>query len=181
MNLEQAMKQDFPLSKVYGLLETGPVVLITTAWNGMRDVMTQSWHMMIEFEPPIVACVVSDANYSFGLLDGSGECAINIPTFEMAEKVVGCGNSSGRDIDKFEVFSLKSEKASLISAPLIDECYANLECRVIDRMPVYGLFILEVLKAWMNPEAKAPRTMHHKGHGEFMIAGETVTLPSKMK
>ncbi len=175
------MKRDFPLDEVYGLLETGPVVLITTAWNGTQDVMTQSWHMMIEFEPPVIACVVSNANYSFGLLDKSGECAINIPTFELADKVVACGNSSGRDIDKFEAFSLKREKASLISAPLIDECYANLECRVIDRVQTYGIFILEVLKAWVNQDLKAPRTMHHRGHGEFMIAGETIRLPSKMK
>lgn len=175
------MKQDFSLSEVYGLLETGPVVLITTAWKNRQDVMTQSWHTMIEFEPPVVACVVSQANYSFELLAGSGECAINIPTFEMAEKVAGCGNSSGRDIDKFAAFSLERAKASKIDAPLLEECYASLECRVKDKMPDYELFILEVVKAWVDPSVKDPRTLHHRGHGEFMIAGETVLLPSKMK
>ena len=102
--------ENFQLSGVYGLLETGPVVLIATAWEGKENVMTQSWHTMIEFEPPIVACVVSAANYSHELLSKSGECSINIPTFEMAEKAVGCGNSSGRDTDKFRAFSLKRKR-----------------------------------------------------------------------
>ena len=60
--------KDLPLSKVYQLLEPGPVVLLTTAYKGRANVMTMSWHMMIEFEPPLVACVVSNANHSFAAL-----------------------------------------------------------------------------------------------------------------
>ena len=56
------------LSKVYQLLEPGPVVLLTTARKGRANVMTMSWHMMVEFEPPLVACVVSSANHSFAAL-----------------------------------------------------------------------------------------------------------------
>lgn len=37
------MKKSFPLSKVYGLLEPGPVVLVTTAQNGRANIMTFSW------------------------------------------------------------------------------------------------------------------------------------------
>ncbi len=49
--------KELPLSKVYQLLEPGPVVLLTTARRGRANVMAMSWHMMIEFEPPQVACV----------------------------------------------------------------------------------------------------------------------------
>ena len=62
-----------PLSKVYQLLEPGPVVLLTTARKGRANVMTMSWHMMVEFEPPLVACVVSGANYSFAALQATKE------------------------------------------------------------------------------------------------------------
>src|ERR1035437_8543887 len=58
-----AMLKDLPLSKVYQLLEPGPVVLLTTAHKGRANVMTMYWHMMVEFEPPLVACVVSNADY----------------------------------------------------------------------------------------------------------------------
>ena len=176
-------KRLFPLSKVYGLLEPGPVVMVTTALKGKSNIMTMSWHMMMEFEPPTVGCVISNRNYSFEILKSTKECVINIPTVELAEKVVACGNTSGRGVDKFEAFGLTPVPASIVAAPLIDECYANLECRVMDAGLVakYNFFILEVLKAWIDPTIKDPRTIHHRGRGAFIVAGETIKLPSKMK
>ncbi len=142
-------KKSYPLSKVYGLLEPGPVVLVTTARNGRANIMTMSWHTMMEFEPPLVGCIISNRNYSFGLLKATKECVINIPTVELAEKVVGCGNTSGATIDKFKQFCLTSKPASRVGAPLIEECYAKLECRVVDTRMVakYCMFVVEVIKA----------------------------------
>ncbi|WP_293605457.1 flavin reductase family protein [Polaromonas sp. UBA4122] len=176
-------KRSFPLSKVYGLLEPGPVVLLTTAHKGAANVMTMSWHTMMEFEPPLVGCVVSNRDFSFDALKATRQCVLNIPTVELAAKVVGCGNTSGRRVDKFKSFGLTPEPASLVGAPLIAECYANLECRVVDTrlMNRYNFFVLEVLKAWIDPACKEPRTLHHRGRGVFIVAGETIKLPSKMK
>jgi flavin reductase (DIM6/NTAB) family NADH-FMN oxidoreductase RutF len=176
-------KRTLPLAKVYGLLEPGPVVLLSTAHRGRTDVMTLSWHMMIEFVPPLVGCLVSNRNFSFELLRRSGEGVINIPTLDLAERVVAVGNCSGREVDKFAAFGLTARPAKLVQAPLVGECYANLECRVADRRLVnqYNLFILEVVQAWIDPAVKAPRTLHHRGGGLFMIAGETVRLRSRMK
>lgn len=176
-------KKSFPLSKVYGLLEPGPVVMVTTASKDRANIMTLSWHTMIDFEPPIVACVISNRNYSFDILKATKECVINIPTVELAERVVGVGNISGRKVDKFKTFSFTPAPASCVKPPLINECYANLECKVVDGKMVakYNLFILEVLKAWIDPAKKYPQTIHHLGKGTFMVAGETIKLPSKMK
>lgn len=173
----------FPLSKVYGLLEPGPVVLLTTARDGRDNIMAMSWHTMLEFEPPLVACVVSNRSHSHGVLKATKECVIGIPTVEIAEKVVACGNTSGTRTDKFQKFGLTPKPASLVSAPLIEECYANLECRVADTrmVPKYCLFVVEVIKAWVNPAIKNPRTIHHMGQGNFMVAGEWIRLKSKMK
>ena len=145
--------------------------------------MTMSWHTMMDFEPPIVGCVVSNRNFSFNILKATKECVINIPTVELVGQVVSCGNTSGREIDKFKTFGLTTSAASQVTPPLINECYANLECRVVDaRMAAkYNFFILEVVKAWIDPSRKQPRTIHHKGRGVFMIAGQTIKLPSKMK
>src|ERR1035441_3715426 len=98
--------KELPLSMVYQLIEPGPVVLLTTAHKGRANVMTMPWHMMVEFERPLVARVVSSANHSFAALQATGECVIAIPARKMAPKVVKVGNSSGRDIDKFEAFGL---------------------------------------------------------------------------
>lgn len=176
-------KRSFPLSKVYGLLEPGPVVLLTTARKGAANVMTMSWHTMMEFEPPLVGCVVSNRDFSFDALKATRQCVLNIPTAELAVKVVGCGNTSGRRVDKFTSFGLTPEPALLVGAPLIAECYASLECRVVDTRLVnrYNFFVLEVLKAWIDPACKDPRTLHHRGRGVFIVDGETIKLPSKMK
>lgn len=176
-------KRSFPLSKVYRLLEPGPVVMVTTASKGRTNIMTMSWHTMIDFEPPIVGCVVSERSHTFGVLKATGECVLNIPTVELAPKAVACGNASGRKVDKFKAFGLTAAAASRVKAPLIDECYANLECRVVDTRMTgrYNLFILEVLKAWIDPSLKLPKTIHHLGGGSFMVAGKTIRLPSKMK
>ena len=177
------LKKSFPLSKVYGLLEPGPVVMVTTANRGRSNIMTMSWHTMMEFEPPLVGCVISNRGYTFGLLKATKECVINIPTMVIAEKVVGCGNVSGSKIDKFERFNLTPKPASQVGAPLIEECYANLECRVADTKMVnaYSFFVLEVVKAWIDPAVKNPRTLHHFGKGNFMVAGERIKLKSRMK
>ena len=172
-----------PLSKVYQLLEPGPVVLLTTARKGRANVMTMSWHMMVEFEPPLVACVVSSANYSFAALRATGECVIAVPARTLAAKVVKVGNSSGRDLDKFAAFDLTPLAAERVAPPLVAECFANLECRVADRRLVnrYNLFILEVLKAWIDPAQKNPKTIHHHGYGKFVVDGATITLKSRMR
>ena len=176
-------KKRLALSKAYGLLETGPVVMITTSLKGRPNVMTQSWHTMMEFEPPLVACVVSGRNYSFEALRATKECVINIPTREIAEKAVKCGNVSGRNVDKFKAYGLTAVPASQVAAPLIAECYASLECRVADARLAnkYNFFVLQVVEAWVDPAEKNPRTLHHRGNGLFMVAGPSIQLRSAMK
>jgi flavin reductase (DIM6/NTAB) family NADH-FMN oxidoreductase RutF len=176
-------KKSFPLSRVYGLLEPGPVVLVTTVKEGKCNVMTMSWHTMLEFEPPLVGCVISNRDYTFKILKATRECVIAIPAVDLAGTVVKIGNTSGRDINKFKKYGLTTMPASLVRPPLISECFANLECRVIDTSMVnkYNFFVLEVLRAWINPSVKKPQTIHHLGKGFFMVAGKTIKFPSKMK
>lgn len=176
-------KKVLPLSKVYQLLEPGPVIMVTTADRGKANIMTMSWHMMVDFEPPIVALVMSDRNYSFAALKKTKECVINIPTVELIEKVVGVGNTTGAQVDKFKKFGLSQEQASLVNVPMISECYAHLECKVIDTKMAakYNIFIVEVLKAWITPSKKRQRTIHHCGNGVFVVDGDIIKLPSKKK
>ena len=174
--------KNLPLAKVYQLLEPGPVVLLTTSHKGRANVMTMSWQTMVEFEPPLIACVVSNGNYSFAALRATKECVIALPALELAPKVVAIGNCSGRDVDKFKRFGLTPTPAARVAPPLVVECFANLECRVVDTHVVnkFNLFVLEVLKAWSDPEQKNPKTIHHCGHGKFVVDGELIKLKSNM-
>ena len=175
--------KDLPLAKVYQLLEPGPVVLLTTSARGRANVMTMSWHMMVEFEPPLIACVVSSADFSFAALKATKQCVIAIPALKLAQKVADVGNCSGREVAKFEKVGLTPRKASRVAAPLVAECFANLECRVVDTRLVnkYNLFVLEVLKAWVDPKQKNPQTVHHRGYGRFVVDGSVIRLKSRMR
>ena len=174
--------KDLPLGKVYQLIEPGPVVMLTTAQRGRADIMTMSWHMMVDFEPPLIACVVSEADYSFAALRTTRECVIAISAAGLASKVVKVGNTSGRDIDKFAAFGLTKLPAEKVKAPLVAECFANIECGVTDTRLVtrYNLFLLEGVKAWIDPKQISPKTIHHRGYGTFVVDGETIKLKSKM-
>lgn len=178
-----AKKKLFRLGNFYRLLEPGPVVLVTTHYKDKSNVMPLSWHMMIDFDPPIFAMVLSNRNFSFNLLKKSKECVINIPTVEIIKQVIACGNTTGRKIDKFTKFKLTPVKASKVKAPLIEQCYANLECKVIDSKlsEKYNIFILKGLKAWIDPSKSNPKTIHHEGKGTFIVATKRIKTKSSVK
>ncbi|MET1024080.1 MAG: flavin reductase family protein [Pseudoxanthomonas sp.] len=166
-------KQDFPVQQVRRFLEPGPVVLVSTAHAGARDVMTMGWHMVMAFSPSLLACVISSANHSFELARASRQCVINLPTEELLDTVVRIGNCSGTDVDKFDAFGLTAQKATQVDAPLIAQCHASFECRLHDDALVerHNLFVWEVVKAHVAPTPKVPRTVHYRGDGQFMVSG----------
>jgi len=171
-------KRDFPVSEIRRFLEPGPVVLVSSAWRGERNIMTMGWHLVMEFSPSLIGCLISSGNYSYELVRRSRECMINVPTVELARQVVGIGNCSGAEVDKFKKFKLTAVAAELVKAPLIAECYANLECRLVDGRlrEKYNFFIFEVVKAHAAVAPKYPKTIHYRGDGMFMVAGRSLNL-----
>jgi flavin reductase (DIM6/NTAB) family NADH-FMN oxidoreductase RutF len=175
-------KKDFPVAKIRRFLEPGPIVLVSSAYRGQTNIMTMGWHMVMELEPSLVGCYIWSENHSFEMIRKSKECVINIPTTTLATKVVGIGNSSGRDIDKFQKFGLTGVPASKVKVPLIAECYANFECRLVDASLIkkYSLFIFEVVKAHVARSPTYPKTMHYRGDGVFMISGANTSKFRRM-
>jgi flavin reductase (DIM6/NTAB) family NADH-FMN oxidoreductase RutF len=174
--MKRYAKKDLPVSNIRRFLEPGPIVLVSSAWQGHKNIMTMGWHMVLEFEPSLVGCYIWSENHSFEMIRKSRQCVINIPTVELARTVVGIGNSSGRQIDKFATFKLTAAQGEKVTAPLIQECYANFECRLADSSLIrkYGIFIFEVVKAHAAVSPRFPKTMHYRGDGLFMLSGPTV-------
>jgi len=137
----------------------------------------------MEFTPSLVGCMIAGGNYSFGLIRSSRECVINLPTTRLVDEVVGIGNCSGQFVDKFEKFGLTAVQASAVAAPMIKECHANFECRLVDDSLIkkYNFFIFEVVKAHVAPSPKHPETIHYTGDGVFMVAGKTISRRSQFK
>jgi flavin reductase (DIM6/NTAB) family NADH-FMN oxidoreductase RutF len=172
----------FPVDKVYRLMEPSPIVLLTTFHRGRPNVMTMGFHMMVQHEPPLLGAVIGPWDYSFKALKATRECVIAIPGADLAEKVVEIGNCSGEDINKFDKFNLSGKPAQDVRAPLIKQCIANIECNVVDTRMVnrYNLFILQAVKAWVNPARKEQRTLHHQGNGTFKVDGKMIDLRDRM-
>jgi flavin reductase (DIM6/NTAB) family NADH-FMN oxidoreductase RutF len=176
-------KVDLPVSQVRRYLEPGPVVLVTSAHGGARNIMTMGWHTVMEFTPSLIGCVIAAGNHSFELIRRSRECVINLPTTALTDEVVGIGNTSGADIDKFAEFALTPAKARLVRAPLIHECYANFECKLADDALVeqYNFFIFKVVKAHVAQSPRHPETLHYIGNGVFMVSGKIISRRADFK
>lgn len=176
-------KKTFPVDRIRRFLEPGPIVLISSAHKGQRDIMTAGWHMMLGFSPSLVGCFVWDQNYSFSLIRRSKECVINIPTLDLVDAVIGIGNTHGPKPDKFDKFGLTPAEASKVDAPLITECFASFECKLVDASLIkkYSLFVFEVVKAHVASSPKYPKTMHYRGDGVFMFAGRSVSYRRRFK
>lgn len=176
-------KSDFPVSQVRHYLEPGPIVLVSSAWKGRTNIMTLGWQTVMEFTPSLVGLMISAGNTSFEMIRNSRECVINLPTTALTDTVVGIGNTSGQEIDKFVHFALTAEKALRVKAPLIGECHANFECRLADDVLVerYNFFIFEVVKAHVSASPKHPQTLHYTGDGEFMVSGKVISRRAQFK
>lgn len=176
-------KASFPVDKVRRFLEPGPIVLVTSAHRGERNVMTMGWHMVMEFSPSRLGFFVTSANHSYELIRKSRACVINVPTYDLLDVVVGVGNCSGRDVDKFGRFGLTPEPAKKVSAPLLAECFASFECVVTDTslLRKYGMFVAEVAHAHVARSPKYPKTVHYRGDGVFMVSGENVSRRRKFR
>ncbi len=170
-------KRDLPVDKIRRFLEPGPIVLVSSAWKGEQDIMAMGWHMVMEFQPSLIGCFITPVNHSFELIRKSRACVINIPTADMVKKIIGIGNTTGAEIDKFETFRLTPQPASKVKAPLIEECFANFECKVIDTklLKKYSLFVLKVVKAYAATSPRYPKTVHYRGEGVFMISGRSMS------
>lgn len=175
-------KRSFPLVDIRQHLETGPIVLVSSHWQGLTNIMTMGWHTMLQFSPALIGCYIWEGNRSHEMIRRSGECVINIPTVDLVNKVIQIGNRHGEDGDKFAASGLTASPAAMVAAPLIDECYASLECRLHDDRMVddYSFFIWEVVRAHVA-DIGSPRTLHYRGQARFMVAGEELAFPDEFK
>jgi len=172
----------FPLKKAAQLLETGPVVLVTTAHLGKNNIMTMGFHMMVQHDPPLIAFVLGPWDFSHKAIMETRECVIAIPGVDLIEKTVDIGNCSGTDTDKFKKFNLDPLEAEKVKAPLIKQCLANIECRIVDTQlsKKYNLFVAEAIKIWVNTDRSEQRIFHHNGNGTFSVDGRTRDLRARM-
>jgi len=168
------------INKAFTLMESGPVVFITTNDGKKNNLMTISWTMVMGFTP-IFGITTGPWNHSFTALRKFRECVIAIPTVDLIDKVVCVGTCSGADTDKFEKFKLTPVKGKHVKSPLIKECLANIECKVIDIVNKHDIVVLEGVAAYFDSSRKEKRTLHAIGDGTFVVDGRKLDRRKMMR
>jgi len=167
------------LSRAFTLIEPGPVVLVTTFDGKKNNVMTISWTMVVDFTP-VFAITTGEWNHSFAALRKNRECVIAIPAVDMLDRVVQIGTCSGADTDKFAKFGLTAAKGKFVKAPLIRECLANIECKVVDMVRKHDIVVLQGVAAYADIARKERRTVHAVGDGTFVVDGRKLDRRAMM-
>jgi len=181
------MKTEIPLSNAIRLINPGPVVLVTSRYGDVSNVMTAAWTMPISHEPPLVGVSISPDRYTHALIERGGEFVLNVPGLSLVKQVKFCGTHSGREADKFKEAGLTPTEAELVSVPLVDECLGHLECQVVGRYSLgdHTLFVGQIVAAharagafaqtWLLEDREA-RPLHHLGGVYFGALEERITV-----
>ncbi|WP_322096689.1 flavin reductase family protein [Oceanibaculum nanhaiense] len=177
--METDMKT-LPLGRAFTLIEPGPLVLVTTNDGRKDNVMTITWTMVTGFSASF-AITTGPWNHSYAALQETRECVIAVPTVDMIDIAIGVGTCSGRDTDKFDKFGLTPVKARHVRAPLISQCLANIECRVVDIIDRHSIVMLEGIAAYFDSSRKEKRTIHAVGDGTFIVDGRRLDRKDMMR
>lgn len=168
------------LEKAFTYFESGAVLLVTSHDRQKDNVMTISWQMVLDFTPKIAICT-GPWNDSFDAIIRSKQCVLCVPTVDMLDKVVGIGTVHASECDKFKHFDLKKQKPAKVKAPLIGDCLAALECKVVDYVEAHGILVLDGVQLWENRLKKERRVLHANGDGTFFADGEFYNRRKEMK
>jgi flavin reductase (DIM6/NTAB) family NADH-FMN oxidoreductase RutF len=143
--------------------------LVTCGSGEPANIITVSFCMPVSREPPMVACAIGRKMYSSEIIHETGEFIVNVPPEDLECQVYFCGFHSGRDVDKFKETGLTPLPARHVDTPIIAECIAHMECRVVRsvRTGDKNLFIATVLDAYADEDIEQGRRTVRYGAGDF--------------
>ena len=140
------------LKYAYRLLHPKLAVLIACYdENNIPNAMTAAWIMPVSVNPPLIVVSIAPKRYTYELISKSKVFSVNIPPFEILNKVHLCGTISGRDVrNKLERAGLTIVKGRKLNVPIIKECIAFLECKLWKDVPAgdHNLIIGEIVDAY---------------------------------
>jgi len=168
------------------LLNGGPVALVTTRFRNETNVMPAIWTISLSRRPPLIGVAVNPLRHTHDMLRFAEEFALNFPGRDLLNHTHYFGAISGENVGKLELAKLPTFRASKISAPLIEDCLAHVECSLEDalRLGDHTLFVGRVLVVQAEPEAFDEtwlieegdyRPLHYLGADRYAVLGDRLT------
>lgn len=183
--MQRKVEVDF--SYAYRLLHPRNVVMVSCIdKTGRANIITLAWSMPTSFDPPLVAISVSPRRYSHRLIEETKEFVVNVPTIEIVKETLFCGRVSGRNRDKFREAPLTALPAKKVQAPIIKECVAHLECKLVQKIATgdHTVFVGKVLAAHVNEgvfdskfDISKVHPLYHLGGDDFTTLSSNIVTP----
>ena len=146
-------------------LSNGQTVMLSccNASRSIKGISTDTWVSPTSFMPFLITAAVGSGGkeggllsyrVSYSLINETKEFGINVPTMELAEAVVKVGTTHSDEVDKFAEAALTPMDSKVIKAPLIAECFLNIECKVIHQFVTgdHTVFVGEPVVVHMNDD-----------------------------
>lgn len=166
------------------LIAPVPPTMVTSAYDGKENVFTVAWTGVLNTQPPKTYISVRPERYSYELIKNSGEFVINLTTTSMVKNADRCGTYSGRNVDKFKKYSIETERAQNVSAPILKDSPVALECKVTDvvEMGTHHMFVADIVgvsvdEALLDENGKlclAKANLAAYAHGEYYALGKCI-------
>lgn len=122
------------------------------AFQQYRSICPLGWQMWASANPPMIAISMAPARFTHDLITRAGEFVLAWPGADLADATLDAGTRSGRGRDKFDELGLTALPAQAVKAPLVKECLANLECKVVERVTAgdHTIFVGEIVAVHLN-------------------------------
>jgi len=176
-------KRPLDVARMARLVNHGPTVLASCGQGSSANVITLAWVSPVSIDPPMLAIAVAPPRHSHKLISRTRQFVVNVPSPRMIDAVWYCGTRSGRDVDKFEGAGLTASAASVVDAPLVEECFGHIECRVVKAVTAgdHTVFLGEAVGASVETDAFDAHlrlkgryhTLHHLGGPRFVTSAGT--------
>lgn len=185
--MSEPAKVEVDSELAYRLLHPRHTVLVTcTDKTGRANIITLAWSMPTSIDPPMVVISVAPRRLSHRMIAETGEFVVNVPTMDIVRETLFCGRISGTECDKFKEAPLTPLPAKKVRSPIIKECVAHLECKLVQTIPAgdHTLFIGEVLAAYVNEgvftktfNIKRVKPVYHMGGDAFATISPKIVSP----
>ena len=148
------IEKDINKTGFYQYYPVIPAVIVVKSEDAL-DALACAWYSALSFDPPLFAISIAPRRYSYQMLKKSGEFTANFMEFDSAGTIAALGRTSGREIDKFAAYRIKTLPSTEIETPVLKDAYAAYECRIVKRHRTgdHDLFIGEVLAVHYKEKA----------------------------
>lgn len=153
------------IAKLSWFLNTGQAVMLTccNTQKSINGIITVSWMTPTSHVPLLLMVSVGSGGKETGVfayrvcysfINETKEFGLNVPTIELTEAIGKVGSTHSDEVDKFAENGLTPMASRKISAPLITECFLNIECKVLQQFVTgdHTVFVAEPVAAYLDDD-----------------------------